>query len=33
MHTRGDSAMEKSLDYIFKERLVNLIICLRANLL
>lgn len=33
MHTSRDSATEESLDYIFKERLVNLFICLNTDLL
>ena len=33
MHTRRVFAVEESLDHVFKERLVNLFICLNADLL
>lgn len=33
MHTSRDFAMEESLDYIFKERLVNFFICLNTDLM
>lgn len=33
MHTSRDFAMEESLDYIFKQKLVHLFICLNTDLM
>ena len=33
MHTRRVFSVEESLDYVFKERLINLFICLNSDLL